>query len=304
MKYKKVSVIMPFYNGKEWLEEAIESVLAQTYPNMEVLLVNDGSPEDISDIVKKYENKIRYFKKENGGVSTARNLGMKESLGEYIAFMDSDDYWMPDKTMKQVAFMEKQHILWSHTGFVYWFYEESHEKRVYNNHNYGNVHEAVKIHFQISTPSVMISKRILDEHPDFEFPVEFRTGQDSAFYRMLSKYYPLGFVEEPLMKVRLRGNNSGRRAMIRLKMSYQLNLLRKANADGFDVKDFFVRIMMRYNAWGYKYLSSMKCNDVIKEKMAKVYWLPAFLFERFYSRRYQNKSDKEEQYILRYDSTR
>ena len=300
---KKVSVIMPFYSGKEWLEEALDSVLGQTYQNMEVLLVNDGSPEDISDILEKYQGRIRYFYKENGGVSTARNLGMKNACGEYIAFMDSDDYWMPQKTAKQVAFMEERNIVWSHTGFVYWYYEEPREVRVYNNKNYGEVHEAVKIHFQVSTPSVMIHKSILEEHPDFEFPVEFRTGQDSAFYRMLSKYYPLGFIEEPLMKVRIRGNNTGRKAMVRLRMSYQLDERRKENSDGFDVKDFCVRTMIRYNAWGYKMLSSLSFNDGLKERIAKIYWLPAFIFERLYSRRYQKKSKAEEIYILRYDSS-
>ncbi|WP_255508675.1 glycosyltransferase family 2 protein [Bacteroides sp. GM023] len=299
---KKVSVIMPFYNGKEWLEEALDSVLAQTYTNMEVLLVNDGSLEDITDIVRKYKGKIRYFEKENGGVSTARNLGMKEAKGDYIAFMDSDDYWMPEKTAKQVAFMEERNIVWSHTGFVYWYYEEGREVRVHNNKNYGEVHEAVKIHFQVSTPSVMISRTILDDHTDFIFPVEFRTGQDSAFYRMLSKYYQLGFIEEPLMKVRIRGDNSGRRAMVRLHMSSQLNERRIVGSDGFDVEDFFVRTMIRYNAWGYKMISKLKFSDTIKEKLAKAYWAPAFIFERVYSKKYQSKTEIEEKYILRYDS--
>ena len=126
---------------------------------------------------------------------------------------------------------------------------------------------------------------------------------NSAFYRMLSKYYPWGFIEEPLMKVRIRGNNTGRKAMVRLRMSYQLNERRKENSDGFDVKDLFVRTMIRYNAWGYKMLSSLSFNDGLKERIAKVYWLPAFIFERLYSRRYQKKSKAEEIYILRYDSS-
>lgn len=299
---KLVSVIMPFYSGKEWLKEAIESVLDQTYKNIELLLINDGSKEDVSDLIKEYEGRIRYFWKENGGAATARNLGIKEAKGDYIAFMDSDDYWMPEKTEKQVAFMESRQIHWSHTGFYYWWPETDKLERVHNNMNYGEVHEQCKIHFSISTPSVMVSKQIFIDHPEFEFPVEFRTGQDSAFYRVISKYYQLGFVEEPLMKVRMRGGNSGRKAMVRMRMSYQLNEKRVLGVDGYDVNDFFVRCQMKYNAFGFKNISKLKLSAETKEKIAKAYWLPAFVFERIYSKKYHSIKGKDEKYILRYDS--
>lgn len=299
---KLVSVIMPFYSGREWLKEAVDSVLNQTYKNIELIVVNDGSTEDISDFLTEYGSRIRYFQKENGGAATARNLGIKEANGDYIAFMDSDDYWMPDKTEKQVAFMESRQIEWSHTGFFYWWPETDKMVRVHNSQNYGEVHEQCKIHFAISTPSVMVSKKVFAEHPEFKFPIEFRTGQDSAFYRIISKYYPLGFVEEPLMKVRMRGSNSGRKALVRMRMSYQLNEKRIQGVDGFDVKDPFVRCQMKYNAFGFKVINRLKVSLQLKEAMAKVYWMPAFVFERIYSKRYHSTKNKDERYILRYDS--
>ena len=255
---KLVSIVIPFYSGKEWLIEAVDSVLNQSYKNIEIILVNDGSKEDLTDFLKEFDGRIKYFYQENGGAASARNLGIHVAVGEYIAFMDSDDYWMPEKTEKQVKFMEERGILWSHTGFWYWWPENDRLERVHNSYNYGNVHEQCKIHFSISTPSVMVSKRVFEEHPEFSFPLEFRTGQDSAFYRVISKYYSLGFVEEPLMKVRMRGNNSGRRAMVRMRMSYQLNEKRKENADGYDVKDYFVRCQMKYNAFGYRMINSWR----------------------------------------------
>lgn len=295
-----VSVVMPFFSGKEWLKEAVDSVLNQTYQNIELLLINDGSKEDISDFLNKYENRIRYFYKENGGAATARNLGIREAKGDYIAFMDSDDYWMPDKIAKQVSFMEERNIDWSHTGYYYWWPDTDKLVMVHNNMNYGEVHEQCKIRFQISTPSVMVSKKMFVEHPEFEFPVEFRTGQDSAFYRWISKYYKLGFVEEPLMKVRMRGGNSGRKALVRMKLAYQLNEKRISGADGFDVKDPFVRCQMKYNAFGYKTISNLNISAEAKEKIAKVFWFPAFIFERIYAHKYKGKTIEEEEYILRY----
>lgn len=301
---KLVSVIIPFYSGREWLVEAIDSVINQTYHNIEVLLVNDGSKEDISDIIEHYDHRLRYFRKENGGAATARNLGIREAKGDYIAFMDSDDFWLPEKTEKQVHFMEERGLDWSHTGFWYWWPETGKMDLVHNGYNYGFVHEQCKIHFSISTPSVMVSKKMFAEHPGLSFPEEFRTGQDSAFYRIISKYYPLGFLEEPLMKVRMRGGNSGRKAMVRMRMSYQLNEKRKEGVDGFDVKDCFVRAQMKYNAFGYKIISSTNLSDTGKEKIAKLYWLPSFIFERLYSRRYQTNKGKDERFILRFSNNK
>src|SRR5690554_2836035 len=100
---KKVSVIIPFYNGVEWLCEAVQSVLDQTYKNFEIIVVNDGSPEDVSGLLSKYGNKIIYRYKENGCAATARNLAMEIATGEYLAFLDSDDLWLPAKTEKQIA---------------------------------------------------------------------------------------------------------------------------------------------------------------------------------------------------------
>ena len=77
MKNPKVSIIIPVYNGENYLREAIDSALAQTYKNFEVIVVNDGSSDKTDEICKSYGSRIRYFKKENGGVSTALNLGIE-----------------------------------------------------------------------------------------------------------------------------------------------------------------------------------------------------------------------------------
>ena len=93
-----ISVIMPVYNVEDYVAEAIESVRQQSYGEWELLLIDDGSTDESSKICKAYaekEEKIRYIRKENGGVSSARNRGLQETAGEWIYFMDADDWLDP-----------------------------------------------------------------------------------------------------------------------------------------------------------------------------------------------------------------
>lgn len=99
-----VSIVIPVYNGSNYLAEAIDSALAQTYKNIEILVVNDGSKDDgaTQKVALSYGNKIRYFSKENGGVSSALNLGIKEMKGDYFSWLSHDDMYSPDKIQKQI----------------------------------------------------------------------------------------------------------------------------------------------------------------------------------------------------------
>ena len=94
-----VSIIIPVYNGSNYLSQAINSALAQTYPNIEVLVINDGSNDNnaTANIAKAYGNRIRYYEKENGGVSTALNYGIDKMEGEYFSWLSHDDMYAPDK---------------------------------------------------------------------------------------------------------------------------------------------------------------------------------------------------------------
>ena len=94
-KGELISIIVPIYNVENYLRQCLDSIVAQTYQNFECLLINDGSPDHSADICREYvskDSRFRYFEKENGGVSSARNLGIEHSKGEYITFIDSDDW--------------------------------------------------------------------------------------------------------------------------------------------------------------------------------------------------------------------
>jgi glycosyltransferase involved in cell wall biosynthesis len=104
---KLVTVIIPTYNRCRRVVEAVESVLAQTYPLIEVIVVDDGSTDGTEAALQPYAGRIRYLSQRNGGPAAARNLGIREASGQYIALLDSDDLWAPTKIEKQVALIEQ-----------------------------------------------------------------------------------------------------------------------------------------------------------------------------------------------------
>lgn len=103
-----ISVIIPAHNAAAFIDKALQSVLAQSYPQFEVLVVNDGSTDNTADIINNYQDsRIRLINQINGGLSNARNTGIKEAQGDYLAFLDADDYWTSEKLEKQIALLKQ-----------------------------------------------------------------------------------------------------------------------------------------------------------------------------------------------------
>ena len=125
-----VSIIMPSYNTDRFIAESIKSVLAQTYTNWELLIVDDASTDNTNEVVqcfldveqaksKDFTERIHYFKNDrNCGAAYSRNLALREAKGEWIAFLDSDDLWQPQKLEKQLAFMQENNIKFSGTARI------------------------------------------------------------------------------------------------------------------------------------------------------------------------------------------
>ncbi len=105
-----ISVVIPSYNRATLIGRAIESVLQQTYSNIEIIVVDDASTDETESVVKRIKNdKLHYIKlKKNGGACKARNVGIRASKGEYIAFLDSDDIWNTDKLEKQMKILQEK----------------------------------------------------------------------------------------------------------------------------------------------------------------------------------------------------
>ncbi len=139
----KVSVIIPAYNAMNYLPKTVESALRQTFTDFEVIIVNDGSSDDIEKWVDTItDNRVKLIYQKNQGAATARNTGIAHAKGEYIAFLDSDDLWQPNKLKKQVDCLDNNQDL----GLVYTWISSIDAKgnyrgKIYANHIEGNVWE-------------------------------------------------------------------------------------------------------------------------------------------------------------------
>ncbi len=119
---EKVSIIVPVYNAEKYIRETIDCVKAQTYENWELVLVEDGSTDEslcILETVERQDGRIRVIRQENGGAAKARNHGLSKAAGRFVAYLDADDLWSPDKLEKQLAFMAKKEAAFSFTGYEF-----------------------------------------------------------------------------------------------------------------------------------------------------------------------------------------
>ena len=209
----KVSVIIPFYSNVKWLEEAVDSVLKQQFTDYEIIVVNDGSNEDISEFLAKYRNKIEYFYKENGGAASARNLGIKEAKGEYVAFLDSDDLWRANKLSLQISKMIEYNAVWSYTDFEIFGDKINNTLKRMSEKEEG-LYDFVSPY--IGTPTVIIKREEILLN-DLFFDESIKFGEDSILWNRLINNYTVLYINQNLSGVRIRGNNAGRRAAVQIR---------------------------------------------------------------------------------------
>lgn len=284
-----VSVIIPFYNNKQWLSEAIESVYSQTYSNYEVILVNDGSKEEISDLLSAFPT-IKYFHQNNSGAGSARNKGIEAATGKYIAFLDSDDLWLPNKLSIQVDYMENNpDIVWSHCSYETFGYGES--KIMTSSDAKGEMFPKCFCSCRIATPCVIIKSDIMKENTHLRFNEDMRFGQDFYLWVLLAKTYPLGNIENVLAKVRMRGSNAAKRAFVMLKAKSELaEKLKKSHLIEWDSLPLLIRFAYKLSDLGYKLICRFDSflNESVKELLSKFLYVVPFLILRIEMQRYKD----------------
>ena len=157
-----VSIIMPSYNTGGYIKNSIESVLAQTYENWELIIVDDCSTDDTDNIVGQFSDKrIRYLKnKKNSGAAISRNYALREAKGRWIAFLDSDDLWLPEKLEKQIAFMENNGYSFSYTDYKIRWNGKNEDPRVYTGHDVVNRKRMYRYCY-FSTITVMYDRNVV-----------------------------------------------------------------------------------------------------------------------------------------------
>lgn len=220
----RVSVIIPVYNQGQFLTEAVESVLSQTFQNFEILLVDDGStdqsPEIIKEYTQKYPQKIKYLEHQNhthAGVSPSRNLGIQHAAGEYIALIDSDDLWLPEKLEKQIEILDMH----QEVGLVYCALEVIDEngkptQKMYNSSVIGGgipgkMDDVFEEFFSITMTMWLGSTPLVRKHILFEiglFDNDLTHGEDAVVSIKIAYLYPLFFLPQPLVKYRVHTGNA------------------------------------------------------------------------------------------------
>ena len=194
--------MMPTYNNAKYISQAIESVYAQNYDNMEIIVVDDGSTDNTKEVLKQYKD-IKYFYVEHKGIPFVRNLALEKSQGEYIAFLDSDDYWLPEKLNIQMQYF-KEHLDCEivFTKYKNFFEEESIKDNKKAIHEQKQEEKQNKI-----LPSALIKKNLFEKYGVFD--ETFQTGEDTEFiYRMVKRGVNLDCcIEKNFYMRRLHGNN-------------------------------------------------------------------------------------------------
>lgn len=217
----RVSVIIPTYNCKEYVCEAVDSVLNQSFKDFELIIVNDGSTDGTEQVLKKYfegfPDKIKYIEQENKGISVARNIGIRASSGEFIAFLDADDLWLPEKLATQiVVFDTNPNVRFVHTntyGFGgpegtylnrYWMSREQIKK-----HSGYIFFELYFRNIRITVSTVMIRRECLDKVGIYDEYLSLLGCEDRELFLRILWQFEAIYVDEPLAKYRDRADSMG-----------------------------------------------------------------------------------------------
>ena len=227
-----VSVIIPVYNRENMIGNAIESVLSQSHSNLELMVIDDGSTDNTKDILKSFDDdRIVLIETNHNGAYVARNIGIENSRGEYLAFLDSDDVWLPGKLQKQVVVAKNNHVDFvftngyilkeSESGYRMYLAIKADSDR-YRGKRYA---ELLRQDF-IATSSVMLKRNIIDDVG--YFIAENRGVLDYEMWLRIARKYEIDFMVEPLFLYKSHSNSlSGNRVARLHDLLYVYNLQEK-----------------------------------------------------------------------------
>lgn len=213
--HPKVSVIIATFNRGDMIVESLESVMNQTYTDFEVIVVDDGSTDNTEEALKPYFDRITYIRQDNAGAAAARNRGGEVAKGEYIAFQDSDDIWLPDKLKKQIAFFERnpQYTMATCNGIIFGIPEEAGrlaiaQKRAKRLEKEGVTLRSTFMKSSIRCVAMILKRSVFEEVGGFDTDMRSSIDLELAF-RVLTKY-KIGFQNDAMIKIRMHSDNLGK----------------------------------------------------------------------------------------------
>jgi glycosyltransferase involved in cell wall biosynthesis len=208
VKENLTSCIVPVYNGERYLGETLDSILAQTYRPIEIIVVDDGSTDGTAAVAAGYGDRVRYVWQANAGEAAARNRGLNAAEGEFIAFDDADDLWSPEKLARQMARMaERPEIDLCFTSFInFWTAELAEEQRHYQNHPLSRPQSGW------STSTLLARRAVFDKFGKFIDDRARLAGGDSMiwFLRASERGAVIDVLGDILMQRRLHAANLSR----------------------------------------------------------------------------------------------
>lgn len=269
----KVSVVIPSYNCREYINQAVSSVLSQTCDDYEVIIVDDCSTDGTREILREIKNpKIKVVLLEkNQGPSVARNQGISLSHGKYIAFLDSDDAWLTDKLKKQLSLFEGDEDI----GLVYsdcllvdklGDITNGRKKRLFDYFapQKGRVFEKLLVSNFIPTSSVIFKREIAEDIGFFDG--QYLVGQDFDYFLRISRKYIIDYIDEPLVKY--RWNVGLTRSMRSTALKDGIEIIKKylyqSSLSLFRRTSVNYTLMHYYKELGFFYLKNKKYPDARK----------------------------------------
>nr|WP_319775851.1 glycosyltransferase [uncultured Sphaerochaeta sp.] len=235
MSTPAVSVIVPTYNRAHLLGQTVHSVLNQTYADFELVIVDDGSEDDTASMVSRIsDSRIKFFQKGNGGISSARNLGIRRSEGRYLAFLDSDDIWLPELLAQEVPVLDNSPAY----GAVYARsqYMSEHGRLLpqidgSRERFPGDPMASMLYGYFVSTPTVLVRRECFDRVGCFDENLVGR--EDYDMFLRIARHYRYCFIDRILARIRIHGERIScldSREYIPV-VSGRLKLIEKAYAD-------------------------------------------------------------------------
>ena len=209
-----ISVIIPTYNSAKFLSQAIDSAIKQTYQHLEIIVVDDGSTDNTKEIIKRYIPKINYIEQINAGPARARNAGVYHARGQYIAFLDSDDIWLPNKIeMQMKVFSEKPDIALVYGKIVNFNNNTNEDLAEFPQECYsGNIFDHLLREQLIPLPSVLVRKKVLDTVGLFNETL--LTAEDTNLWLRIAKNNIIIGINKVLVRRRRHETNLSERVDI------------------------------------------------------------------------------------------
>jgi glycosyltransferase involved in cell wall biosynthesis len=282
--YPGISVVIPSYNSAAYLPEAIDSVLGQTVPPLEVIVVNDGSTDETARILQQYEERIVSISQENRGLSAARNRGIAAASGDWIAFLDADDIWLPEKLEKQVRCLEKNtNAALVHSQLYYWDPNtgEKSVQRHRGRHEYvGRCYHRLFIQHGVIPSTMIVRKECLEQEGGFDENIRRPTCQDYDLCLRLARRHEFGFVDEPLILYRQHASSSTATQAL---ANHEDNLfvLRKVLADDPSLRRVLGKTAVNERIFGLLFDIGYRLHDSGKPAESRYYFLQALRYRPF-----------------------